>query len=69
LAQPDQSNAAGEAVGVTFAVAVLLNLVDAVVDPDGWLWTGTRATVSVLFLLAVVWWIVEFIRRKRLGAA
>jgi hypothetical protein len=69
LARSEQTNPAGEAVGVTFALAVILNSVEVFVDPDGWLWTGTRAAVSVLFGLAVVWWIVEFARRRRTGTA
>jgi hypothetical protein len=69
LARPEQSNPAAEAVGVTFAIAVVLNCVEVVVDPNGWLWTGSRAIVSVLFGLAVVWWIVEYIRRRRVGTA
>jgi hypothetical protein len=49
----------------TFALAAVLNLIEAVADPDGGLWTGARIVVSVLFGLALFAWVIVAIRKSR----
>ncbi|MEU6572202.1 hypothetical protein [Streptomyces parvulus] len=51
-------------LAVTFAIALLLNLVEAVWDPDGQPWLILRIAVSILFGLALVAYIVLWFRRR-----
>lgn len=61
------TNSASELLSATFAVAVVLNLIAAVTELDGWSWTGTRMVVSAAFALALAWWVWGFVRSKRIG--
>jgi hypothetical protein len=56
-------------IGATFACAVVLNAVEAFVDPDGWLWTALRVTVSGAFVIAVVVGGISYSDRRRDRAA
>jgi uncharacterized membrane protein YcfT len=49
----------------TFSLAALLNLAEALWDPDGWLWHVLRIVVSVLFTVALVGFIVLRFRQRR----
>ncbi|OUC91387.1 hypothetical protein [Streptomyces swartbergensis] len=50
--------AAGTRLKGAFAVAVGVNLVEAVWDPSGIVWLVARATVSVIFSVALVSYMV-----------
>lgn len=53
----------------SYGVALAMNLVDAVVNPGGAFWWGTRLLVTVAFIVSVLayvaLWLVE--RRRRSG--
>lgn len=51
-------------LAVTFAIALLLNLVEAVWDPDGQPWLILRIAVSIIFGLALVSYIALWFRRR-----
>jgi hypothetical protein len=59
-------------LGVAFAVAVSMNLAEAVWDPSGFAWRAARLTVSVIFSVALVCHLVLRVlrwRRTRAGRA
>lgn len=51
--------------GFTFALAIVLNIVDAAWDIDGAWWTALRAAVGVLWLVALVNLVAVFLARRR----
>ena len=59
-----ERNPYSEWVVATFGAAACLNLVEAVVSPDGWAWTAARAAVAVAFLVAAVLWAELALRRR-----
>ncbi|MGR4850112.1 hypothetical protein [Streptomyces sp. LARHCF252] len=64
--------AAATRLKAAFAVAVGMNLVEAVWDPGGIAWLVARATVSVIFSVALVSYVVLRVlrwRRARTGRA
>lgn len=58
---------AARCLGTTFTVAVTLNLIEAVRDPDGTAWRAVRLTASVAFTLALVAWAALWVLRWRRG--
>ncbi|WAU83247.1 hypothetical protein O1Q96_28300 [Streptomyces sp. Qhu-G9] len=48
----------------TFALAVVLNLADAVWDPSGEAWFASRVAVSVLFTVALVAFAAQQLRNR-----
>ncbi|MFJ8590854.1 hypothetical protein [Streptomyces sp. NPDC093598] len=48
-----------------FAVAVAMNLAEAVWDPGGVVWRAARTAASVLFTVALVAYVVLRVRRWR----
>ncbi|MFD8232709.1 hypothetical protein ACFV20_12590 [Streptomyces sp. NPDC059696] len=48
-----------------FAVAVAMNLAEALWDPDGAVWTAARVAVGVLFLVALVTCVALWVLRRR----
>lgn len=52
-------------VKAAFAVAVGMNLAEAVRDPDGVVWRAARTTASVLFTVALVAYVVLRVLRWR----
>ncbi|MFF7893618.1 hypothetical protein ACFZDI_17300 [Streptomyces sp. NPDC007907] len=56
---------AGDCLKAAFAVAVAMNLAEALWEPDGVLWTAARAAASVLFLVALVACVVLWVLRRR----
>lgn len=60
---------AARCLGATFTVAVSLNLVEAVGDPDGTAWRAVRLAASVAFTLALVAWAALWVLRWRRGRA
>ncbi|MGC5037711.1 hypothetical protein ACPXCS_10495 [Streptomyces sp. DT190] len=54
-------------LGATFTVAVGLNLVEAVGDPSGPLWTAARAAAGAAFTLALMTWVALWLLRWRRG--
>lgn len=60
---------AEKALGQSFALAVLLNLADAVWNPWSSLWTAARIGASTLFTIALVAYLVLWISRKRRTAS
>jgi hypothetical protein len=58
----------GPILMTSFALAALCNLVEAVADPDGWAWQTLRVALSVVFLIALVGWLVALIRARRARA-
>ena len=59
-----QAERARVALAVTFAFALVLNLVEAWWDPDGEPWQILRIAVSILFGLALVTYIAVWWRRR-----
>ncbi len=49
----------------TLGLAWTLNLVDAVVDPDGVAWQALRLVVGVLWTAFAVWYLSEVLSRRR----
>lgn len=58
---------AARCLGTTFTVAVTLNLIEAVRDPDGTVWRAVRLTASAAFTLALVAWAALWVLRWRRG--
>lgn len=50
---------------VTFGFALILNLVEALWDPDGQPWLVLRITVSVLFGVSLVAFIALWLAQRR----
>lgn len=50
---------------VTFGLALVLNLVETLWDPDGQAWLILRIIVSVLFGVALVGYIALWLRQRR----
>lgn len=57
------------ALGLSFALAVSLNLADAVWNPSSSLWPAARIGASTLFTIALVAYLVLWISRKRRTAS
>lgn len=49
----------------TLALALFLNLIDAVVEPEGAAWTALRAVVGIAWTVFAVWYLVELLARRR----
>jgi hypothetical protein len=68
-AEQDLAGAAGNPhtdwVVAGFGAAAVLNLLDAVVAPEGWAWTAARAAAGAAFLVAVILWVGFAWRRLR----
>jgi hypothetical protein len=58
----------GPIASASFALAALCNLVEAVADPEGWAWQALRVSLSVVFLAALVGWLVALVRERRARA-
>lgn len=58
---------AARCLGTTFTVAVTLNLIEAVRDPDGAAWTAARLAASAAFTLTLATWAALWVLRWRRG--
>jgi hypothetical protein len=52
------------AVAYTFALACTLNLIEVTANPNGAGWTALRVTVSVAFTIALLLWVVDWLRQR-----
>jgi uncharacterized BrkB/YihY/UPF0761 family membrane protein len=64
-AHEPKSGTAGAVLTIAFAVAMVLNVVEAASDPGGTVWTIIRWTVSIAFALALLWWIFTKLQDRR----
>jgi hypothetical protein len=48
-----------------FCFALLLNLVEAVWDPDATAWTATRALAGTVFTVGLLLWLWSFLVERR----
>ncbi|MGD6740882.1 hypothetical protein ACOKM3_03460 [Streptomyces sp. BH106] len=60
---------AKKSLGLSFVLAALLNLADAVWNPSISLWPAVRIGASTLFTIALVAYLVLWISRKRRRAS
>lgn len=56
---------AKNALAVTLALAVVLNLADALWNPSGGFWLTARVVASVVFTVALVVFIAAYLRSRR----
>jgi hypothetical protein len=55
---------AKDAVFTGFGFGALLSLTEAILDPNGWIWTTVRVLALGLFIIAVVIWGVVVLKSR-----
>ena len=55
---------AKDALFTAFGVGAILSLIEAILDPNGWLWTTVRVLALGLLIIALLIWVV-MVRRSR----
>lgn len=54
---------------ITLGLALMLNFIEAVVDPDGSAWKALRYIVGLVWLIFAAWYLSEVLSRWREGRA